>query len=596
MTSKDRKKIFAERKNMFGDSIRKQKRKLSIISFLRLAAVIMVIYFIVLGVKTESSLPWVVSGLMTVLFFSLVAYHKNATDKKNLLQNLIDINDKELNCLDRKFSDNPDGKEFLNRDHAWSYDLDIFGEGSLFQYINRTATHQGPELLAASLTTVAEKDEKILSKQEKIKEFAEKLDLRQIFIAQAMQMNIEKGEYEQVLKWSECRVFVEKQSWTKVAAWITTLISSATIIAGIVNPAFFQLFIPIVLINLSILSPFFNRTNHYQAAISKKHSFLKTYAVLLNLLAGEDFTHPDLVEIKQQCKNGSIAIRELSAILDLFDQRLNILVGFTLNALFLFDFYMLHRLAKWNRDHKKDFEDWLNISGSTDAIISLAGFAYNHPEYTYPEINSELTGINALDLGHPMIVPEKRIDNSIETQAEKVILITGANMAGKSTFLRAVGVNMVLTYAGCPVCAKRLQTGYFKLYSSMRTSDSLKDDESYFFAEIKRLKSIVEKMEAGEKMLILLDEVLKGTNTTDKQKGSRGLIEKSIRYNVLCFIATHDLALGELEEKHPEKVKNYCFESYINDLELTFDYKITPGLAKNMNASFLMKKMGIVEG
>jgi DNA mismatch repair ATPase MutS len=187
------------------------------------------------------------------------------------------------------------------------------------------------------------------------------------------------------------------------------------------------------------------------------------------------------------------------------------------------------------------------------------------------------------------------VDNSIEITSERVVLITGANMAGKSTYLRSVGVNMVLTYAGCPVCATQFSMGNYTLYSSMRTTDSLKDDESYFFAEIKRLKKIVGMMEDGNKMLILLDEVLKGTNTTDKQKGSVGLIKKSVGHNVLAFIATHDLALGKLQDEYKGKVVNYCFESYIKDLELTFDYRIRPGLAKNMNASFLMKQMGIMD-
>ncbi len=194
-----------------------------------------------------------------------------------------------------------------------------------------------------------------------------------------------------------------------------------------------------------------------------------------------------------------------------------------------------------------------------------------------------------------MIPSAKRVDNSIAITGERVVLITGANMAGKSTFLRSLGVNMVLAYAGCPVCAKEFITGPYLLYSSMRTSDSLKDEESYFFAEIKRLKKIVDMMEGGTRMMILLDEVLKGTNTTDKQKGSRGLIEKSIRHDVLCFIATHDLALGEMQEEHKGSIINYCFESYIRDLELTFDYRMRAGLAKNMNASFLMKQMGIMD-
>jgi DNA mismatch repair ATPase MutS len=198
-------------------------------------------------------------------------------------------------------------------------------------------------------------------------------------------------------------------------------------------------------------------------------------------------------------------------------------------------------------------------------------------------------------LGHPLIPEHKRVVNDLKIQTEKVCIITGANMAGKSTFLRSLGVNMVLSYAGCPVCATKFRCGFLGLYSSMRTADSLKDEESYFLAEIKKLQLIVQQMESGKPMMILLDEVLKGTNTTDKKLGSVGLIRKSLQYPVRCFIATHDLSLGELEKEHAGDVVNYCFESYIEDMELIFDYTIRKGIATNMNASFLMKKMGIVD-
>ena len=181
------------------------------------------------------------------------------------------------------------------------------------------------------------------------------------------------------------------------------------------------------------------------------------------------------------------------------------------------------------------------------------------------------------------------------TPPAHVVVITGANMAGKSTFLRSLGINMVLTYMGCPVCASTFRTGYAGLHSSMRTADSLKDEESYFLAEIKKLQSIVKEMLTGRPLLILLDEVLKGTNTTDKKLGSVGLIRKSLDYPVRCFIATHDLSLGELEKEYGGQVVNYCFESYINGMELSFDYTMRKGIATNMNASFLMKQMGIMD-
>ncbi|MFC2080045.1 hypothetical protein ACFLRQ_01075 [Bacteroidota bacterium] len=595
MDSADLRNNYKQRKETFKKLLKKQKKNLTYISLLRLLVIVLATYFIVLGVKTGQVIFWPVVGLMLILFFTLVSYHKNQNDKRKLLQELIGLNQDELDCLDKKFASNPDGKQFILPDHPWSFDLDLFGHGSFFQFINRTSTHPGPQKLADYLNIPILEDKDIKTRQEIIRELAEKINLRQHFIANARLMDIEDDDFKEVIRWSEKPVFIEKYKWTRTLAWIMSLLTIAVVIAGIFSTDYFRLLLLIIIINLSILSPFVSRTNRYQVMVSKKHKFLKTYAVLLDILAKEKFEHTELHAITEYCKNGSKAIKKLTVILDLFDQRLNLLVGFVLNSLFLFDFLMLHRIAAWNKEFKDDFGKWLDICGQCDAQFSLAGFAYNHPDNNYPTINNEYQGLKAEDLGHPMIPENKRVDNSIEIKDERVVLITGANMAGKSTFLRSLGINMVLTYAGCPVTAKQFTTGNYLLYTSMRTSDSLKDDESYFFAEIKRLKVIVDQMKEGHKMFILLDEVLKGTNTTDKQKGSRGLIEKSIPHKVLCFIATHDLSLGKMEDEYKGNVINYCFESYIEDLELTFDYKIMPGLAKNMNASFLMKKMGIMD-
>jgi ABC-type multidrug transport system fused ATPase/permease subunit len=587
--------VYQKRIEAFEALHNRQKRILLVISILRLLVIIAAVYFLVLAVKSGLSILIAVTGLMVVLFIALVSFHKNQNDRKKLLHELIGVNREELKGLDNDLSEFRDGREFIDSGHPWSYDLDLFGEGSLFQYINRTATHTGPARLAARLREAVTDEKEIITRQEVTRELTGKINLRQHFAAHARLMEKDKEAFDDIIRWSGKEVFIEKYRWTRIAAWVMTAISSAIIVAGIFVPGLFRLLIPVILVNLSLLSPFLSRTNSYQARVSKKHNFLKTYAVLLELLSAEDFSHSRLRETRKQCASGSKAIDQLSGLLNLFDHRLNLLVGFTLNALFLFDFYMLHRLAKWNRAHTDDLGNWLDITGEMDARFSLSNFAYNHDAFTYPEINNDMTGMKAVALGHPMIPSSRRVDNSIEISAERVVLITGANMAGKSTFLRAVGVNMVLAYAGSPVCAEYFSTSNYLLYSSMRTSDSLKDDESYFFAEIKRLKRIVEMMQDGTRMLILLDEVLKGTNTTDKQKGSVGLIKKSIGHEVLCFIATHDLSLGELQDEHRGKIVNYCFESYIRDLALTFDYKMRPGLAKNMNASFLMKQMGIMD-
>jgi DNA mismatch repair ATPase MutS len=261
----------------------------------------------------------------------------------------------------------------------------------------------------------------------------------------------------------------------------------------------------------------------------------------------------------------------------------------------MFDFIMIHFLEKWKRRNRDKIMEWIEITGHTDAMISLSGFAWNHPEFTQPKMEEKQGPLEVKGLGHPLIAADKRVVNDLLINYEKVVIITGANMAGKSTFLRSLGINTLLAYTGCPVCATTFRIGFMGLYSSMRTADSLADEESYFLAEIKKLQKIVQRMEKGDPMLILLDEVLKGTNTTDKKLGSIGLIKRSLPHPVCCFIATHDLSLGEMEEQLPGKVVNYCFESFIKGSELTFDYTIRKGIATNMNASFLMKQMGIMD-
>jgi len=322
---------------------------------------------------------------------------------------------------------------------------------------------------------------------------------------------------------------------------------------------------------------------------------LQGYAELLKIIASTPFEHNDLIHKGKLAKVGMKEVKKLSKLLNLFDQRLNMLLGVVFNGLFLFDFIMLRFLEKWKEKNSAQILEWIELIGWIDAQVSLAGFAFNHPGFVVPDLTETQEIMDLQGLGHPLIPDHKRVVNSLRIEGEKVAVITGANMAGKSTFLRSLGINMVLAYTGCPVCAEKFQSGFKGLFSSMRTADSLKDEESYFLAEIRRLHLIVKRMERGEPMLILLDEVLKGTNTTDKKRGSVGLIKRTLQYPVHIFIATHDLSLGELEKEHPGEVVNYCFESYIEGMDLTFDYSLRKGIATNMNASFLMKQMGIMD-
>jgi len=586
---------YTERIKIFSEAEQKQSRRINLSSLARLFVLVALIWLLVLGIRTNGLIFYLLSALMLVLFLFLVSLFNRYKGKRELLRQLLKLNEKELTCLEHDFHNLPDGSEHADTSHPWSHDLDIFGKGSFFQYLNRSSTLKGSEILAALLTNEPGGAETILDRQEIIKDLKDRIDFRQYYTASGELVNEKTDDLKDISRWLDTDTYISKYPWLFYLAVGISLLSATIIIWGIFDPSRYWLLLYVLALNYTVLSPFLLRTQKYQGTISRKHELLEGYARLLKQIASTAFKHPELQSRSRKASEGMHKVASLSKLLQIFDQRLNMLLGALLNGFFLFDFTMLHLLERWKKKNRQDIIQWIEITGWTDALISLAGFAWNHPDFSTPEVNELREDMEIAGLAHPLIPHQKRVANDLEITSEKVVVITGANMAGKSTFLRSMGVNMVLTYTGCPVCATLFRCSYMGLHSSMRTADSLKDEESYFLAEIKKLQEIVREMERGKPMLILLDEVLKGTNTTDKKLGSVGLIRKAILYPVRCLIATHDLSLGELEKEHEGQVINYCFESYIKDMELSFDYTMRKGIATNMNASFLMKKMGIVD-
>ena len=229
-------------------------------------------------------------------------------------------------------------------------------------------------------------------------------------------------------------------------------------------------------------------------------------------------------------------------------------------------------------------------------MICFGNFSYNNSNYTFPEISDAEFYLSIKEGGHPLLYKDQRINNDFSvTDLKKITIVTGANMAGKSTFLRTIGVNMVLGMTGSPVCAEKFVFSPIEIFTSVRTNDSLHKNESYFYAELMRLKKITDTLKSGKKLFIILDEMLKGTNSKDKHIGSYALIEQLIKLNASGLAATHDIQLGKLAEKYPNNISNKRFEVEIINDELVFDYKLKDGISQNLNASFLMKKYGIIE-
>ncbi len=269
--------------------------------------------------------------------------------------------------------------------------------------------------------------------------------------------------------------------------------------------------------------------------------------------------------------------------------------AFISNGLFLWDIQWIYQLEKWQQAFKDDFAQWFSTIYQFDMLESLANHNYNHPSFVVPEFTDGEFQLEMTEGAHPLIDEKQRIGNDFHIQSSKYItIVTGANMAGKSTFLRTVGVNLILGMAGVSICAEKFKFTPTDLHTSVRTNDSLQKNESYFFAELKRLQEIIEEIKSGQKPFVIIDEMLRGTNSKDKHLGSKALIEQLVALQTSGLVATHDIELGKLLDEYPNELQNKRFEVETVDNKLVFDYKIKSGISQNLNATFLMKKMGII--
>lgn len=585
------KEFYSTEKQKFANQLAVLRKQLTTSSTLRLLVFLITVFaiyfffgnYIIMGLVAFSGIS---------IFMYLLLRHNNLQYKKDLTSELVKINQIEIEALTGNYLSLDEGKEFVDPTHFYSYDIDLFGRGSFFQYINRTAIAEGKVLLAKTLTENNIAD--IELKQEAIKDLATKANWRQQFSAIASLVKVEHST-QSILKW----IKNYKTAFTNIVKWLSLVFSLLSLI--IISLAITQIIsYNIVLfwffLGLGISAYYFKKVNTVYQNADKAKSTFKQYHKLLQQIESEDFNAQLLQEqqknIKTSTKKASAIFAQFSRLLDALDQRNNVIIAILGNAFFLRDLQIAYKIEEWITKYAAKVENWFEVIAFFDAQNSLANVAFNHPEYVFPKINNETTIIKAEQLGHPLLKTAQRMDNDFTIKDQQFFIITGANMAGKSTFLRTVSLGILMANIGLPVCAKTFDYAPIKLITSMRTSDSLTDDESYFFSELKRLKFIVEEIK-NEDYFIILDEILKGTNSTDKAIGSKKFVQKLVASNSTGIIATHDLSLCEIE-KELNEVENYYFDAEIINNELNFDYKLKDGICQNMNASFLLKKMEIV--
>ena len=535
---------------------------------------------------------FIIAFLGILLFSFLVTKFINLKREKAIVDAKIAIHKTEIKVLNRDFHHLENGTEFVNPAHFYSNDIDLFGIGSFFQYINRTSTIDGKAALANVFTE--NKTDGIIEKQHAINELSKKVKWRHHFSALANLVTV-KNKTAFISEWiiNYKSVFPKFLSTLQIAFSIISIALIGLASFGFISFNYIMIWF---FIGLFTTGRFLKKTNNLYAETDTIRDTFKQYHQLLNEIETENFTAKNLVQhqkiIQSENKKASVIFKEFSKILDAFDQRSNIIISVLGNGLFLLEIYNARKVEKWIENYKNTVEKWFEVVAYFDAQNSLANFKFNHPKFIFPEISKAKEVIKSTNLGHPLLKVNKRVDNDFIIDDEQFFIVTGANMAGKSTFLRTVSLSIVMANCGLPVCAESFTYSPIKLITSMRTTDSLTEDESYFYSELKRLKFIVDEIKDNH-YFIILDEILKGTNSKDKAIGSLKFVEKLTKSKSTGIIATHDVSLCELENEFPT-IKNYYFDAEIINNELHFDYTLKNGICKNMNASFLLQKMEIV--
>ncbi len=567
------------------------------LGWLRLAVFVLgagAAYFVFVRYGLAGLLPTFTATALLLYFVSLDVRNNAAIRNTKAL---IAINEEELNVLDHRFQHRDDGQQFAIADHAYANDLDLFGNASVYQLVSRCHTEQGRKHMAGQLLAPLPPPQ-IQARQEAVAELAPLLDWRQQWQAFALQTTITAASERRISTWlSEEKEEFAGSFWTFFLPVysILTLASALLAITGYIpGTAFSSLFLLYLIISLLLsrkaVLPYLHLTG-----IVKETATLQA---LVNWLEGLKAQNALVKEWQQALGTESAPaggeIAALKAILDRFDLRNNIFGLLVFNSFLLWDVRQVRALNAWRRRNRQLVALWFGAVAEMEVLHSLCTLRFNYPGWCMPTFSDQHFTLRASRMGHPLLPAAQRVTNDFNLQGVAQIgLITGSNMAGKSTFLRSLGVNCVLAQMGAPVCAESFLLSPVQVVSSMRIADNLAENTSTFYAELKKLRTVIERVKAREKLMILLDEILRGTNSYDRHTGAAALLKQLIRDEAVAVIATHDVELAQLEHRYPQAVQNYHFDVQVEGEELYFDYKLKSGVCQSLNASILMKKIGI---
>ena len=575
--------------------IKKRRNLITLAKLLTFGYMIFLIYLLI----NHSTQPLLLLGIGAILvFIFLTLWDSQIIYRQHLIEELLRINTLESDYLAGNFSALDQGKRFNDPAHPYAHDLDLFGEDSLFQHLNRTVTFSGTQKLVSWLLSLSKDPEVIHSRQQAAEELCAEPEWCQHFRA-AGALHPTQALDAVILKSGPTESpFFSKHSTVRLILWIANTIVIVSWAVTSFTPLPFSISLVLSLLQLSALALYIKKINAYHQRLNLFLKTISNYLPLVRLIHDQSFRSPYLQKIRHSLftpeSNSLQALTQLHRIQNSLDQRGNIVIAFILNGLYLKDFHTLLRLDHWRKKYGPDIETWTDVLSEADALISMANYRFNHPAYCLPVICQDRL-LDTEEIGHPLLKSERNVTNDFSIRSlHQIAIVTGANMAGKSTFLRTIGVNLILAQSGNVVCSRYFAFQPMTLFTSMRTTDSLSKDTSYFHAELLRLQQLVNIAQQEDKVFIILDEMLKGTNSVDKLNGSLAFLKRILSYPISGLVATHDLALGELADDFPEHFFNVCFEIVHSGSQITYDYKLHPGISSNMNASILLKQMGLI--
>lgn len=576
--------------------------KCNMLSNLRLLCALIGIVSFIVSVVDKRKDTFFVFIVLSILFFLLLLFHESIKEKKDYIfakQKVLEKRDNRLKDLWSEFEDK--GNDFITKESSVEIDLDIFGENSLYQYLCVANTYEGRKILASYLQNTNFDKKTLFKRQKAVQELIEREDLSLEIETLSTKIALNSRSY--VKEWYNSFIkYLNKEDrlisyFISIGAVILTCVMLILLALQICG---YQ-----VLNIIGVLGAFQLICAYYVSYKSKKvtqdiYNFclnINGYYNLIKCIGNANFKSEYLKVLNNKLKGKNktvVGIKKLNYVNDAFSLQTNPYIHIFLQLFFLYDIHCISYLERWKRKFSEDMTDLFKIIGEVEALLSLSVLA-NNQSITFPEFVENGNIIFEVDqITHPLISLQDVVSNSFYTK-KGISIITGSNMSGKTTFMRTVGVNAILAYAGAPVCAKSMRISFMKIFTSMRVQDDVSKGLSSFYAEVLRIKEVVENLEKKKPMLVLIDEIFKGTNSTDRIVGAKEIIKTLNKDYVITLVSTHDFELCSLVEQREIMGLNYHFEEYYKNDKIYFDYKIKEGKCKTKNAVHILKMAGLMK-